>query len=671
MASLQLKLFMVLLISAVCSKISVQTPTCGNNTFFIQYPFTLLQEGQNPHHTTPYNLKCNRQKLVALNLPFSGEFYVRDINYFQQKIQLYDPSNCLPKRLKNLSLPSSPFMAVSYQNYTFFSCPLGSPSSRNLTAIRCLSNSTASVVAASETSMMDGIKNLTACKVLYSLQVPVSQVFEYAYNGIDGDLQLAWIDPSSKGNSRGITSSKPGALTIILICAITILTALLVAMLCLGCGLTVVVVMLDIEEANNQGSWSCSTRVWERARFRLSRASNGTAGPLDEVSFMSTASQQPQSAVPRGAAAPLNESSSTLPPPVPPPSPPPRIAAVHPFGYYLSFMPSSPQVPREALGPLDELPSTSLSPNVAVEAPDGFATFMSSPQVSSMPAAGDREVFIEATPPGDSTYRSLTQLPMGASTPLHDSPDVSLQTPSVSEVNPFSYFLSPAASPQGLRGASAPLDEVQSNLSSPSVAADDVDGFVSVIPSPELWSMLATREDGFFIDDSSVISSPQVQGGAAAPLDDSSSALPPPPPPPSVGEGRPLDYFLSLLSAHFRRGNAVSSVHELSSIPPSPSELSSTPSSPSVTGDLSFIPSPLEDEVHDNLEELPTEDIIIGGSECISGPNGDSCPICLENYKASERLRVIRNCNHCFHSDCLDLWLQRKSTCPICRTNVS
>lgn len=203
MASLQLKLFMVLLISAVCFKISVQIPTCGNNTFFIQYPFTLLQEGQNPHHITPYDLKCNRQKVVALNLPFSGEFYVRDINYFQQRIQLYDPSNCLPRRLKNLSLPSSPFMAVSYQNYTFFSCPLGSLSSRNLTAIRCLSNSTASVVAASETSMMDGIKNLTACKVLYSLQVPVSQVFEYAYNGIDGDLQLAWIDPSSKGNRRG------------------------------------------------------------------------------------------------------------------------------------------------------------------------------------------------------------------------------------------------------------------------------------------------------------------------------------------------------------------------------------------------------------------------------------------------------------------------------------
>lgn len=203
MGLLQLMFFVFLLDSTVSSKISVQAPTCGNNTFFIQYPFKLLQEGQIPHHISPYDLKCNRQGVVALNLPFSGEFFVRNIDYFQQKIQLYDPSSCLPKRLKNLSLSSSPFVAVSYQKYTFFSCPLDGLSSRNFTEIRCLRNSTASVVAISETSTMDEIKNLTSCKVSYSLQVPVSQVSDYLYNGIDGDLQLSWIDPSSKGESRG------------------------------------------------------------------------------------------------------------------------------------------------------------------------------------------------------------------------------------------------------------------------------------------------------------------------------------------------------------------------------------------------------------------------------------------------------------------------------------
>lgn len=203
MGLLPLMFFVFLLDSTVCSKISVQAPTCGNNTFFIQYPFKLVQEGQIPHHISPYDLKCNRQGAVALHLPFSGEFYVRNIDYFQQKIQLYDPSNCLPKRLKNLSLSSSPFVAVSYQKYTFFSCPLESLSSSNFTEISCLRNSTASVVAASETSMIAEIKNLTFCKVSYTLQVPVSQVSEYVYNGIDGDLQLSWSDPSSRGESRG------------------------------------------------------------------------------------------------------------------------------------------------------------------------------------------------------------------------------------------------------------------------------------------------------------------------------------------------------------------------------------------------------------------------------------------------------------------------------------
>lgn len=200
MGLLQVKLFLFLLLFAACLKISVQNPTCSNNTFFIQYPFKLLQQGQKSHHITPYVLKCNSQGIVVLNLPFSGEFYVRNIDYFQQKIQLYDPGNCLPERLKNLSLSSSPFVADSYQNYTFYSCPQESPSSRNLTAISCLSNSKASVVAV---STMDEIRNLTGCRVIYSLQTPVSQVFESVYNGIDSDLQLAWNDPRSKGGPRG------------------------------------------------------------------------------------------------------------------------------------------------------------------------------------------------------------------------------------------------------------------------------------------------------------------------------------------------------------------------------------------------------------------------------------------------------------------------------------
>lgn len=65
-----------------------------------------------------------------------------------------------------------------------------------------------------------------------------------------------------------------------------------------------------------------------------------------------------------------------------------------------------------------------------------------------------------------------------------------------------------------------------------------------------------------------------------------------------------------------------------------------------------------------------TVELIIGGSQCIPEPNGDSCRICLKEYEASERLTLICDCKHCFHADCLENWLQTGSTCPLCRIAV-
>lgn len=201
---LQAKLFFVILLtSTVCSE--NQTPTCGNNSFYIIYPFRLLQEGQKPHHKSHHHhdhnfiLKCNSEGFVVLNLPSSGEFYVRKIDYFEKKIQIYDPGNCLPGRVKNLNLSSSPFVAETYQNYTFFSCP---PQSRNFSEISCLSNSTASIFATSQMSMVNEIKNLTGCKVIYSLDIPIPSPFDQD-NGIDDDLQLAWNDPRCNEECKG------------------------------------------------------------------------------------------------------------------------------------------------------------------------------------------------------------------------------------------------------------------------------------------------------------------------------------------------------------------------------------------------------------------------------------------------------------------------------------
>ncbi|KNE90813.1 hypothetical protein PSTG_15727 [Puccinia striiformis f. sp. tritici PST-78] len=48
----------------------------------------------------------------------------------------------------------------------------------------------------------------------------------------------------------------------------------------------------------------------------------------------------------------------------------------------------------------------------------------------------------------------------------------------------------------------------------------------------------------------------------------------------------------------------------------------------------------------------------------------DACSICLADYQDDEKgalLRVFPGCNHRFHKGCLEEWLAKRLTCPICR----
>ncbi|MCO5591980.1 hypothetical protein L7F22_045973 [Adiantum nelumboides] len=47
----------------------------------------------------------------------------------------------------------------------------------------------------------------------------------------------------------------------------------------------------------------------------------------------------------------------------------------------------------------------------------------------------------------------------------------------------------------------------------------------------------------------------------------------------------------------------------------------------------------------------------------------DTCAICLEEYAAGDKLRILP-CNHGFHVPCIDNWLNRKPFCPICKRDV-
>ncbi|KAL5801482.1 hypothetical protein ACOSQ3_033114 [Xanthoceras sorbifolium] len=46
------------------------------------------------------------------------------------------------------------------------------------------------------------------------------------------------------------------------------------------------------------------------------------------------------------------------------------------------------------------------------------------------------------------------------------------------------------------------------------------------------------------------------------------------------------------------------------------------------------------------------------------------CSICLSEFKDGEAIRVLTQCSHQFHVQCIDLWLYSHSSCPLCRADT-
>ncbi|KAF5481389.1 hypothetical protein F2P56_002044 [Juglans regia] len=46
------------------------------------------------------------------------------------------------------------------------------------------------------------------------------------------------------------------------------------------------------------------------------------------------------------------------------------------------------------------------------------------------------------------------------------------------------------------------------------------------------------------------------------------------------------------------------------------------------------------------------------------------CAVCLSMLENEEMARLLPNCKHIFHAECIDKWLGSHSTCPICRTEA-
>ncbi|XWS72066.1 hypothetical protein CRYUN_Cryun02cG0009000 [Craigia yunnanensis] len=51
--------------------------------------------------------------------------------------------------------------------------------------------------------------------------------------------------------------------------------------------------------------------------------------------------------------------------------------------------------------------------------------------------------------------------------------------------------------------------------------------------------------------------------------------------------------------------------------------------------------------------------------------HGLECAVCLSKFEDTEILRLLPKCKHAFHIDCIDQWLEKHSSCPLCRQKVN
>ncbi|KAE8124192.1 hypothetical protein FH972_019098 [Carpinus fangiana] len=68
-----------------------------------------------------------------------------------------------------------------------------------------------------------------------------------------------------------------------------------------------------------------------------------------------------------------------------------------------------------------------------------------------------------------------------------------------------------------------------------------------------------------------------------------------------------------------------------------------------------------------DLERLPCFDY----KAAEKGSSSVDCAVCLDNFKMGDKCRLLPNCRHSFHVQCIDSWLLKTPICPICRTIVN
>ncbi|PRQ56234.1 putative glycerophosphodiester phosphodiesterase, protein kinase RLK-Pelle-LRK10L-2 family [Rosa chinensis] len=165
---------------------------CGEYGPAIRFPFSL--KGSHPENCgyPGFLVSCNEKNETILELPIPVKFTIKNIDYKNQYIQLYDPENCLlVKLLKVHNMPISPFNYSEYQmtNITLFNCSSAEwQSVHNMARVPCLSGPVYQI-SSLEYPYIDDLSFPSCTKISYHSSVP--------YEWYDPqDLSLDWTEPN-------------------------------------------------------------------------------------------------------------------------------------------------------------------------------------------------------------------------------------------------------------------------------------------------------------------------------------------------------------------------------------------------------------------------------------------------------------------------------------------
>ncbi|XP_010671483.2 putative RING-H2 finger protein ATL21B [Beta vulgaris subsp. vulgaris] len=217
MKILKKKIFFLLIIFSylICTQCAHQSSdmadycvpqVCNYNEPFsrnVQFPFLINNDSMPSFCGYPgFDLLCNEDDKLLIDLPDLGAFTVKDIDYVNQELWLNDPDDCLPRKLISLNGTSfvgkSSFLPNFEQDYWFYNCSndyFNSSNHVNIRVIECLSGTNYGVFAIP----LERSVNSSLCRKIGPIKVPIGPYEEDFSSSLRGDIRLTWYQPLECG----------------------------------------------------------------------------------------------------------------------------------------------------------------------------------------------------------------------------------------------------------------------------------------------------------------------------------------------------------------------------------------------------------------------------------------------------------------------------------------